>query len=227
MFILPVIEAVSNLSLTPGQQVGGGLAGGGSEDLAGRSGQGGSVHSSRAGSVLHACHPPERAVCAYHPLWHRSCTCQAALSGAELRVHATLPTLNAACACHAACHAAQGEVVDMMLRRFQAAEAEDLPAVVRFLLHHATIATAKTVVCTLRDSLHFAALSDPRLAVSLWIVVSVPVSFRGTFCLGGELREHACQAGRPELCVFASEWLCSLLLHLLLQGCCCTRMVQH
>lgn len=54
----------------------------------------------------------------------------------------------------------------MMLGRFQSAEAGDLPALVRYLTQHATPALAKTVVSTLREALHFAALSDPRLNVS-------------------------------------------------------------
>lgn len=60
----------------------------------------------------------------------------------------------------------QSRVVCTVLDRFQAAEAEDLPAVARFLLQYAAPgAELKQVVVMLRESLHFVSSSDPRLAV--------------------------------------------------------------
>mgnify|MGYP002388074266 CR=1 FL=1 len=64
------------------------------------------------------------------------------------------------------CRHLQAQVVEMVMDRIHAADPEDLPVLVRFLLQNATAASAKTVVTTLRDSLHFAAISDPRLPVS-------------------------------------------------------------
>ncbi|PRW44427.1 Fanconi anemia group D2-like protein [Chlorella sorokiniana] len=60
----------------------------------------------------------------------------------------------------------QSRVVDLVLERFQQAEAEDLPALARFLLQHAAPgAELKKVVSSLRDQLRFVSPSDPRLAV--------------------------------------------------------------
>ncbi len=60
----------------------------------------------------------------------------------------------------------QGTVVDMILARFQSADPQDLPALVRFLLQHTTAGLAKDVVSSLREGLHFVSLTDPRLGVS-------------------------------------------------------------
>ena len=60
----------------------------------------------------------------------------------------------------------QAAAVQAVLGRFDAAEAEDLPAVARFLLQNAATASELSqVVSTLRESLHFVSSSDPRLAV--------------------------------------------------------------
>ncbi|KAL4428110.1 hypothetical protein ABPG75_002199 [Micractinium tetrahymenae] len=60
----------------------------------------------------------------------------------------------------------QRRVVETVLERLQSAEAEDLPAVARFLLQYAAPgACLNNVVASLRESLHFVCASDPRIAV--------------------------------------------------------------
>ncbi|KAL4445301.1 hypothetical protein ABPG77_011126 [Micractinium sp. CCAP 211/92] len=60
----------------------------------------------------------------------------------------------------------QRRVVETVLERLQSAEAEDLPAVARFLLQFAAPgACLNSVVTSLRQSLHFVCASDPRIAV--------------------------------------------------------------
>ncbi|KAL4858754.1 Fanconi anemia group D2 protein [Chlorella vulgaris] len=60
----------------------------------------------------------------------------------------------------------QARVVQMVLDRFQSADAADLPAVTRFLLQYAAPGPElKQVVSMLRESLHFVSSSDPRLAM--------------------------------------------------------------